>query len=105
MRAQGHDPSHGGKAADRRGTTQRRQRELNLAWEATEVPEMSEAEFRARVLPALLAVPTRRIAETIEVTRAYAKTVQTGKRLPHPRHWVTLRDLAATAQSDRERRV
>jgi hypothetical protein len=89
-------------AAQRRGTTLRRHPELNLAWDASQVPLMTEAEFRNQLQPSLDAVATRAIAEVMQVPRPYAKEIQTGKRLPHPRHWVTLRDLAVNAQSQRE---
>jgi hypothetical protein len=63
---------------------------------------MTEADFRSRIQPTLGAIAIRAIAEVMEVSRAYAKEVQAGKRLPHPRHWVTLCDLGATAQRDSE---
>jgi hypothetical protein len=56
---------------------------------------MTEAEFRSQIQPALGAVATREIVELMEVSRAYAKEIQTGKRLPHPRHWATLAGLTA----------
>jgi hypothetical protein len=76
MRAAGHDSSRDGQAAERRGSSQRRHRELNLAWKASQQPTMPEQDYRTRVQPALLHVPTRDIAEVMEVTSAYAKEIQ-----------------------------
>jgi CRISPR-associated endonuclease Cas1 len=90
MRAGGKDPSHGGEVAQKRGATHREQLRLNAEWEASNLPTMTEAEYRERVLPGLAEVPVRTIAAAMAVSQGYAARVRKGETVPHPRHWPVL---------------
>jgi hypothetical protein len=87
MRADGIDPSHGHDAARKRGATNREMQRLNRAWEATNSPPMTEAEYREQVLPTLHQIPNRVLAAVLGVSKGYVAQVKKGKRVPHLRHW------------------
>jgi hypothetical protein len=95
LRAVGKDPSHGGEIAQKRGATHREQLRRNAEWEASNLPIMTEAEFRARVLPGLAGVPVRAIAAALGVSQGYAARVRKAEAVPHPRHREPLARLCA----------
>jgi hypothetical protein len=61
---------------------------------------MTEAEYRAQVLPAVDQIPNRVIADVLGVSKGYAAQVTQGKRVPHPRHWETLAQSAANFENE-----
>jgi hypothetical protein len=76
MRAAGHYPAHRHEAARKRGATNRERQRLNRAWEVTNTPSMTEAEYRAQVLPAVDQIPNRDIADVLGVSKGYAAQVK-----------------------------
>jgi CRISPR-associated endonuclease Cas1 len=94
QRAAGKDPSHGGDVAQKRGATHREQLRLNAEWEVANVPTMTEAEYRAHVMPALARLSARAIAAVLGLSQGYAARVRKGEIVPHPRHWPPLERVA-----------
>src|SRR5262245_8046998 len=83
QRAGVEDPSHGGEVARKGGATHREQLRLNAEREAANAPTMTEAEYRARVVPGLAGVPARTIAAALRVSQGYAARVRKGETVPH----------------------
>jgi hypothetical protein len=94
LRAAGKDPSHGAEVAKKRGATHREQLRLNAEWQAANAPIMTEAEYRARVMPGLGRVSTREIAAALDVSQGYAAGIKKGQKVPHPRHWRALQAIS-----------
>jgi CRISPR-associated endonuclease Cas1 len=96
LRAEGVDPSHGGKAASKRAQTLARHREETKAFEAATGDPPSHEVFVRQILPALQSVPVRAMAEATSLTRSYCSMIRRG-RIPHARHWPALSALARDA--------
>jgi CRISPR-associated endonuclease Cas1 len=92
----GVDPSHGGKAARRRGETMRQRMREIRAWEAQH-PRPEPDVFRREILPRLRSVPIERIAREVGLSLRYASLIRRGAYVPHPRWWEALRKLAQAA--------
>lgn len=90
QRAAGHDPSHGGAAAGRRGQTQRAHARTRAQWNREHEAQPSEV-FRRDVLPGLARVSLRRLAEATGLSVGYCARIKRGEAIPHPMWW----DLAA----------
>jgi CRISPR-associated endonuclease Cas1 len=102
MAAEGKDPAHGGEAAKKRGGANREHLRLNKEWETlNERLLITEEEFLAQISPQLTILTTKQICELMGVSRAYATKVRSGERVPHPRHWLVLRQhLGAEVERD-----
>lgn len=94
MREEGRDPAHGGEAAERRGRTITAQMEANADWEEHYEHAGEETDFTSDILPGLLAVPLRIMAEATGLTPGYCSFVRRGLKVPHQRHWEALARLA-----------
>jgi hypothetical protein len=90
-RAEGIDPSHGGAAAEKRGTTMaRRKRELK-EWQAAHQGTIADPELFARViLPRLQGVPLSDFVRATGLSHGYLSQIRSGRKVPHPRHWNAL---------------
>lgn len=78
-----------------RSETKQRHDAERKAWDPARHPSwLTEEAYRSRVQPALMVVSAGAIARALDVTWAYASNVRKGKQIPHPRHWVTLAELA-----------
>lgn len=51
-----------------------------------------------RVQPALASIAKSRIRTTLGVSEPYSSDIQTGKRVPHPRHWQALAELVGVSR-------
>ncbi|MDP9223034.1 MAG: hypothetical protein M3P18_04125 [Actinomycetota bacterium] len=91
--------------------TTAKQLELALVWEAatpkpaTRAPAlysipiqapvaMRERLFRRDILPGLRALPVKSVMEVTGLSRRYCLLIRGGGRVPHPKHWDKLRNLA-----------
>jgi hypothetical protein len=54
---------------------------------------MTPGEFTREILPLIQNVPLRRLREATGLLLRYLSLVRRGERVPHPRHWHTLRHL------------
>jgi hypothetical protein len=82
-------------AQSRRSASQQRQAANRRAWNQSENPEWLNEEFyRERILCRLMTAQVSDIQSALSVSGAYALMIQTGRRVPHRRHWKTLARLA-----------
>ncbi|MFL5761362.1 MAG: hypothetical protein ACJ789_16700 [Thermomicrobiales bacterium] len=85
MRSEGNDPAHTHEAESKRSASQRSQMHLNQAWEATNPTPMTEADYRALVLPQLRKVRLSEIRRAVGISKGYAAQLKKGDLVPHPR--------------------
>lgn len=86
--------THSPKAEALRGQTQKRQRAVEKAWDASDKPDwLDEKLYREKIQPALARVTISKIANALDVSIPYASSIRAAKRKPHPRHWLILANL------------
>ncbi|MFZ0639846.1 MAG: CRISPR-associated endonuclease Cas1 [Candidatus Acidiferrales bacterium] len=86
--------THSPKAEALRGATQRRQRAGQRAWKLSDLPEwLTEDAYREKIQPKLATFTVSAIASALEISKPYATDIRSGKRVPHPRHRLTLAHL------------
>jgi CRISPR-associated endonuclease Cas1 len=91
LRAEGRDPAHGAEAARKRGATAAARLRANAEWEAEHGSDFDPDEFRREVLPRIQAMSVNAIARATGLSLRYCSLVRAGERVPHPRHWATLK--------------
>lgn len=94
LRDQGQDPAHGGPAAQKRGRRVTQQIQAREAWKSAHQPEHDAQAFKREILPRLRDVPLSTMARLTGFSLGYCSFIRRGVRIPHPRHWETLRHLA-----------
>ncbi len=98
LRAEGHDPTHGGAAAARRrDVAATRQREVREAGGRTRDVAASRLLFNREIRPGLQRLSLRTLTEATGLSPSYWSLVKRGKRVPHKRHWAGLRRLGTSA--------
>jgi CRISPR-associated endonuclease Cas1 len=91
----GREKTLGPRAQGFRADTQRRHAAAQKAWDPASHPSwLNEEAYWQKVQPLLVGISTSGIATALGVSWAYASNVRKGKSLPHPRHWLTLAELA-----------
>jgi CRISPR-associated endonuclease Cas1 len=95
LRDEGRDPRHGGQAAQLRGEKNSAHQLAVRAWTG-ESPDPSM--FTNEILPGLRRATISQIAAASGLSQHYCSLIRLGKRVPHPRHWKTLRAVADTHQ-------
>jgi hypothetical protein len=94
--ADGHDPSHGGTAAQKRGTSIAQRNREAAAW-ARENPGRADAlSFARDILPWIQSIPLSTIVNATGLSLRYCSLIRRGLRIPHSRHWRALQDLAGS---------
>lgn len=82
-------------AQSRRAESQRRQAAAQRAWRPSENPKwLDEKFYRQHILGRLLTIQVSEIRSALSVSAPYALMIQTGRRIPHARHWLNLGRLA-----------
>jgi CRISPR-associated endonuclease Cas1 len=95
---QGRVASHSREAENSRAETQRLHTAAIRAWRPSDQPAwLNEEAYRTKIQPVLAEITVPAIATALDISRPYATDVRTGKRVPHPRHWVTLARLAGVS--------
>jgi CRISPR-associated endonuclease Cas1 len=93
--------THNPEAQARRSASRRRQAAALSAWRSENQPAwLTETVYVEKIQPALPAFPASRIASALAVSHPYAVDVRSGKRRPHPRHWLALAELTQTSSKD-----
>jgi hypothetical protein len=87
LRRAGTDPAHGATAGQRRAETMRRHHRQAAESRAPADPDL----FAREILPALREVPLKRLAAVTGLSLRYVSLIRRGERVPHPRHWTSLR--------------
>jgi hypothetical protein len=95
---QGREASHTREAEARRAETQSRQAAARLNWRASDEPAwLDEKSYRERIQPRLAEITVPIISSALGVSKPYATDIRTGRRCPHPRHWLTLAKLVSVS--------
>lgn len=95
-RTAGADPSHSSSANERRAGKMSKSRKDAAEWRRVNGPEPDPDEFRRKILPRLLGLPARRLAEATGLSRPYCDSILRGVKVPHPRWWALLAECAPT---------
>lgn len=86
--------THTPSAEALRAATQRRQAAARRAWNPSDKPAwLTEKVYREKIQPLLAGVKVPRILTALAISEPYATEIRKGKRLPHPRHWLSLARL------------
>lgn len=86
--------AHAPEAEAKRAATQKINAHARWDWDPSTQPKWLTAQFyRSRIQPAIALIPGSKVAVILGCSRSYANEVRKG-RLPHPRHWKALAELA-----------
>jgi hypothetical protein len=85
----------GGVAAERRGASRaRRTRELR-EWKAAHPNTVTDPGlFTREILPLIERLPLSDLVRATGLTRGYLSQIRRGMKIPHPKHWPRLLDVA-----------
>jgi hypothetical protein len=87
--------THSPMAEARRAATHAKQVEALRRWNPSELPKwLDEDIYRVEILPRLSELTTKKIRMAIDVSHPYATLIKRGSKIPHPRHWLPLAELA-----------
>ena len=90
LKADGHDPTHAGEAATKRGAmTTRRKNELR-EWEQRYGKLVDLSVFQREILPLIQGVPLSQLVKATGLSLRYCSQIRRGEKRPHPRHWAAL---------------
>jgi CRISPR-associated endonuclease Cas1 len=82
-------------AIAKRADTMLQHRKEIRNWKPSDLPAWLTREFYVRqILPALARVAKSRIRSELHISEPYASYIQDGTRIPHPRHWKALAEIA-----------
>jgi len=97
LRAAGVKPGIGGEAAEARGAKVSASRAAARAWEKEHAGSVDLDAFRREILPRLAGWTPAALAGVTGLSRAYCAAILQGERVPHPRWWQTIQDVARRA--------
>jgi CRISPR-associated endonuclease Cas1 len=90
----GQQPQHLAK----RASTMRTHKQAIQNWKPSNLPAwLTRDTYVKRVVPALASVTKSQIRSTLGVSEPYSSYIQSGKRIPHPRHWQALAQMAGVS--------
>ena len=92
MRSAGQDPAHGGEAAEQRAESVKMNNKRSREWNRINKRRDPEA-FTTEILPLLAEVPLSAIAGATGLSKGYCSFIKRGIKIPHERHWETLRQF------------
>ena len=93
LRKVGEDPAHGGVAGEKRGEANRQHQDAVADWNATQ-PRPDDREYLDVIFPGLQNVSLREMSEATGLSLGYCSFIKRGVKIPHPRHWPTLRTIS-----------
>ena len=94
----GRQNTHSPQAQARRSKTQQRQNAALKVWNPRSLPNWLNKEFyNQSIQPRLSSVRVLQIMSALSVSEPYALSVRSGRRTPHPRHWLALAELAGAS--------
>jgi CRISPR-associated protein Cas1 len=86
--------SHLPQATAKRIEGRKRHAAAIRTWNQADQPEwLTEDVYRREIQPRLASVKLPRLIAALGISKPYATNIRSGKRLPHPRHWLTLAEL------------
>ena len=78
----------------KRASTMRRHKQAIQNWKPSDGPAwLTRDVYVNQIQPALVSVAKSQIRSILGVSEPYSSDIQTGKRIPHPRHWQALAKL------------
>jgi CRISPR-associated endonuclease Cas1 len=82
----------------KRSVTQRRHKQAIESWKPSDLPAwITRDVYEKQIQPTLARVAKSQIRSALGVSEPYASDIQTGKRVPHPRHWQALAELVGVS--------
>jgi CRISPR-associated endonuclease Cas1 len=95
LRATDEDPAHGGAAGVKRGKRVSQHGQEIAAWRVFMADDAKTAiEFVRDLQPKLAAISLSALKAATGLSRRYCWLIKTGQKVPHPRHWQALRNIA-----------
>jgi CRISPR-associated endonuclease Cas1 len=92
--AHGRIAAQSDRAQERRAATQRRHRSAKAAWKDSDLPAWLDKEFYVRqIQPQLKGITLSDLASKLDISIPYAVDIRRRRRVPHPRHWLTLAQI------------
>jgi uncharacterized OB-fold protein len=90
--------AHSAEAEARRAETQRRQHAARRAWQGSDLPGwLNEDIYREKIQPRLVGVKVAAISRALGISEPYAAEICAGRRMPHPRHWEKVAQVAGVS--------
>jgi len=86
--------AHSETANKSRINTQRRHDLARREWLQCGQPTVPASVYKSEIQPRLSTITNRAIMRVLKVSWVYASHIRRGLRIPHPRHWKALADLA-----------
>jgi hypothetical protein len=87
--------AHAPTAEARRSASHIKQVEAQKQWNPSDLPKwLDEDYYREKVLPRLSQLTITKIQVAMDVSFPSAAMVRKGIKIPHPRHWLALSNLA-----------
>jgi len=87
--------THSAIAEARRAATHARHVEALRKWNASDLPGwLDEETYKREILPRLTKLTVKAIRLRLDVSHPYATLIKRGLKIPHPRHWMPLTELA-----------
>jgi CRISPR-associated endonuclease Cas1 len=91
----GRNAAQGQDSLEKRSVTQRQHKQAIKRWNPSDLPaRLTRDLYITQIQPALINVVKTRIRLALGVSEPYSSNIQAGKRIPHPRHWLALAELA-----------
>lgn len=87
-------PQHSLGAKQLRSVTLTAQRAANIAWDAAHAGAEPSPEIWAEIATRLQSVPVAKMAAVTGLSSTHCSRIRQGLRVPHPRHWFRLAELA-----------
>jgi CRISPR-associated endonuclease Cas1 len=84
------DPTHGGEAARRRGTTNTLRKREARVWDEQYGKLLDLAAFDREILPEIQKVSLSVLSRATGLSIRYVSQIRRGEKRPHPRHWEAL---------------
>jgi hypothetical protein len=85
----------------RRADMQRRHVAALKAWDPSSKPAwLNEKTYREEIQPRLAGVTVPTISSALSISEPYATDIRAGRRLSHPRHWLTLARLVGVGPDE-----
>jgi hypothetical protein len=82
----------------KRSATQRQHKQAIRHWKPSDLPGwLTRDVYVKQVQPALARIAKSRIRSAVGVSEPYSWDIQTGKRIPHQRHWQALAELVGVS--------
>jgi hypothetical protein len=88
----------------KRADTQRKHEEAIRNWKSSDLPRwLTRDVYLTQIQPKLASIRKSLIRSALGVSEPYALYLQTGRYVPHPRHWLALAKMVGVSEEGEER--